>query len=505
MTRNDILIIGAGPSGLFAAAELARHGVRARLIEREGLPHREARATAIQPGTLEILESVGLLQPFIDSAEHIRRSSIYGPGMSELRSMTYGGIDCRCDFICSLPQYETERILISHLHAQGGSVERGVRATKVTIEGNAARVELAHADGALEVVQPDIVIGAGGAHCPTRDSMHESLEGATYQGRFLAADIAMPAPFPPGEAGVVCSPDGLLLLNPLPGGRWIAFLDLEESAETVAPADVIARVETRLSNKYRPTDVAWSSPFRMHRRIVARFADGRRFLIGDAAHLSSPFGGEGLNAGLLDAYHLAWKLALVLRGRARRCLLDSYAVEREIADRHILDVSDDIHRSIVDIAAAIRERRAVQPAIIDPMAAALLRNARAMIDVDYAGSPLVADHGRTDADGDGPRPGLRYPDWTHLGGPCHHVLIFGPARDADALSSIERRWSACLQIVHNPNLNPNRAGLPNGGLVLIRPDGHIGLRLPTTDVAALSALDRHLDSYLIPHSANTVR
>ncbi len=499
MTRNDILIIGAGPSGLFAAAELARHGVHARLVEREGRPHREARATAIQPGTLEILESVGLLQPFIESAEHIRRSSIYGPGMSELRSMTYAGIDCRCDFICSLPQYETERILISHLHAQGGSVERGVMATKVTIDGNAVQVELTHADGAIEVVQPGIVIGAGGAHCPTRDSMHESLEGATYQGCFLAADIAMGPPFPRGEAGVVCGPDGLLLLNPLPGGRWIAFLDLDESVESVAAADVIACVETRLSRKHRPTDVAWFSPFRMHRRIVARFADGRRFLIGDAAHLSSPFGGEGLNAGLLDAYHLAWKLALVLRGHARRALLDSYSVERSIADRHILDVSDDIHRSIVEIAAAIRQRRVVQPAMTDPMAAALLRNARAMIDVDYAGSPLVVDHGPAEADDDGPRPGRRYPDWTHLGGPCHHVLIFGPVGDADALSRIARRWSLCLQIVHDPKLNPIRAGLPNGGLVLIRPDGHIGLRLATADAAALAKLDHHLASYLIPN------
>jgi 3-(3-hydroxy-phenyl)propionate hydroxylase len=184
--------------------------------------------------------------------------------------------------------------------------------------------------------------------------MSEPLGGVTYRGHFLVAGIAMPAPFPRNEAGVVCGPHGLLLLAPLPGGRWISFQDLEEERDTVAAEEVVARVQVRLGGKYRPTDVAWFAPFRMHRRIVARLADGRRFLIGDAAHLSSPFGGEGLNAGLHDGYDLAWKLALVLGGHARRSLLDAYEAERRLADRHVLDVSDQVHTSISDVAGAVR-------------------------------------------------------------------------------------------------------------------------------------------------------
>jgi 2-polyprenyl-6-methoxyphenol hydroxylase-like FAD-dependent oxidoreductase len=339
----DVLIIGAGPSGLFAAAELARHGVEARLIERDVRPHREARATAIQPGTLEILESVGALPPFLDAAEHVRGARLYGPGMTELGGMSHDGIDCRCKFQCSLPQYETQRILEAHLASLGGLVERGITATKLQAETDEFLVELLHADGRAETVRPGVVIGAGGAHSVTRHSMSEPLEGATYRGHFLVADIAMPAPFPRDEAGVVCSPHGLLLLAPLPGGRWITFQDLEEEVETVSAEDVIARVQARLGEKYRPTDVAWFTPFRMHRRIASRLAHGRRFLIGDAAHLSSPFGGEGLNSGLHDGYDLAWKLALVLRGRARPSLLDDYVAERLIADRHVLEVSDQVH------------------------------------------------------------------------------------------------------------------------------------------------------------------
>jgi 2-polyprenyl-6-methoxyphenol hydroxylase-like FAD-dependent oxidoreductase len=499
---NDVLIIGAGPSGLFAAAELARHGVKARLIERDVQLHREARATAIQPGTLEILESVGLLPVFLAASEHIRCSRMYGPGMTELASMSHEGIDCSCEFQCSLPQYETQRILEDHLVSLGGMVERGVNATKVEIDADDVVVELVHTDGSLETVRPSILVGAGGAHSVTRHSTSESLEGTTYRGQFLVADIAMPAPFPRDEAGVICSPNGLLLLAPLPGGRWISFQDLEKYLETVTVEEVVDRVEMRLGGKYRPTDVDWFAPFRMHRRIVSRMAHGRRYLIGDAAHLSSPFGGEGLNSGLHDGYNLAWKLALVLRGHASGTLLDGYTAERGIADQHVLEVSDQVHHSIVEASDAARQRREVLVADVDPITAALVRNARAMIDVDYAASPLVVDHGAGKADAKGPRPGQWYPDRARFKGPSHHMLVFGEVADSESLAQLGRRWSKLVQISHNPSVDPVRAGLPAGGVNVIRPDGHIGFRFPSTEVDAFTALDRHLGSYLIAEPSN---
>jgi 2-polyprenyl-6-methoxyphenol hydroxylase-like FAD-dependent oxidoreductase len=497
MTRNDVLIVGAGPSGLFAACELARHGVAVRIIERDVKPHREARATAIQPGTLEILDSIGLLPQFLEAAEYIRGARVYDAGLSELRAMTLKGLGCRCEFQCSLPQYETQRIIEAHLASLGGAVEREVTATKVTPEADGFLVELVHGNGDVETMHPGVVVGAGGAHSITRNSMGEPLEGTTYQGHFLGADIAMQVPFPRDETSVVCGQDGLLLLSPLPGGRWISFQDLEEEAQSVFAEDVAARIEVRLGGRCRPTDVAWFAPFRMHRRIVSRLAEGRRFLIGDAAHLSSPFGGEGLNSGLHDGYDLAWKLALVLRGHATRSLLDDYAVERIMADRHSLDVSDQVHRALVDIADTVRQGREVPAEVVDPVAMALVRNARSMIDIDYAGSPLVADYAASGTDTAEPHPGQRYPDWTRFGGISHRALVFGPVKDSEALARLDRRWSKRVEISHDPDVDPVRAGLPTGGVVLIRPDGHIGFRFPSADASALAALDRHLSLYLI--------
>src|ERR687894_196407 len=452
MARNDVLIIGAGPSGLFAAAELVRHGVDVRLIEQEARSHHEARATTIQPGTLEILDSVGRLPPFLEAAEHVRRVRVYGPDMSELSGLDFAGIDCRCEFQCSLPQYETQRILEAHLASLGGVVERGVRAAKVDTDADGVLVELAHADGVVETVRPGVVIGAGGAHSVTRHSMSDPLEGTTYQGHFLVADIAMQAPVPRDQSSFFCGPGGMMLLAPLPGGRWLTFQDLEEGVQALSAEGVAARTEVRLGGRSRPTDIAWFSPFRMHRRIVSRLAGGPRFLICDAAHPSSPFGGEGMNSGLHDGYDLAWKLALELRGHASRSLLDDYAVERTIADRHVLDVSDDIHRGIVGLADAVREGREPPAAVADPVTTALLRNSRVMLDFDYAGSPLVADYGGSGADAAEPHPGQRYPDWTRFGGTSHHVLVFGPVADAASLARLDRRWSKLAQISHDPRV-----------------------------------------------------
>jgi hypothetical protein len=176
--------------------------------------------------------------------------------------------------------------------------------------------------------------------------------------------------------------------------------------------------------------------------------------------------------------------------------------ERRIADHHVLDVSDHVHCSIVDAADAARQHREIHAAVVDPVSAALVRNSRAMIDVDYSGSPLVVDYGGGGASAEGPRPGQWYPDWSRFGRSLHQILVFGEVEDAEPVTRLARRWSKLVDTSLNPKVDPKRAGLANGGVVLIRPDGHIGFRFPSTENGAFKALNRHLSSYLISEAGD---
>jgi 6-methylpretetramide 4-monooxygenase / 4-hydroxy-6-methylpretetramide 12a-monooxygenase len=301
---------------------------------------------------------------------------------------------------------------------------------------------------------------------------------------------------------LIASPEGWVLVVPLPGGNWLTFVgDLDEGEARRLTSDpatsaVAAMIERRVAQGIRVEEVAWAAPFRMHRRLVPQLANGRCFLLGDAGHLSSPFGGEGLNSGIHDGYNLGWKLALELRGRGRPCLLESFAAERLAADRHVLMVSDRLHQ--LAYRAVESARTGVVPDPPTPAEVAAMVQSRSMLDVSYAGSSLVGEYPAGTRTPMTPAPGDRYPDRAALDGTGHHLLLFGAAEDA-GITRLRRRWQGLVEISHVIG-DPRRAGLATEGAVLVRPDGHIGFRTPANS-AGLDALDSHLDSYLIPASA----
>ena len=495
-SEPSVLIVGSGPAGLFAACELVRRGVKPRIVEQRLEPHHETRGTALQPGVLEIIDRAGLIEPFIGAGVHIRHTQLLGPGMREIARADFAGLGGAYEFQCSQPQWRTEQILRDHLAGRGVEVEYGAEVTAIENDTETLRVTI-EAGGRTAVVKPGYLLGAEGAHSATRHSMHEHLVGETYGGQYVVADVRLRMAVPPETARVVVGATGFVLLAPLPESRWLIFVSRDSGdarSDLPTSAELAAAVNARVGADVGLSDLRWVSYFRMHRREAESLGDGRRFLMGDAGHMSSPLGGEGINAAFMDAADIAWKLALVLRGEARPSLLETYAIERGMADAHALEVSNQIHTGIAGLVAACAAggAPAVPPSTAKELAAAA--RARSMLDVSYAGSPIVGEAGEGSAS---PAPGERFPASLRLGGGSHHLIVFG---EAPGLEGVRARWGRLVGIVDGSadGFSAAEAGAPDGGAVLVRPDGFIGFRAAPANEAAMAALDAHLARYLIP-------
>jgi hypothetical protein len=329
--------------------------------------------------------------------------------------------------------------------------------------------------------------------------MLEHLDGETYDGRYIVADVRLGLPSQPECGRVIVGPTGFGLFSPLPEDRWLIFVNRDEGdtrRELPTEAELGELLNARIGVDVGLSDPRWISYFKMQKRAVERLSDGRRFLLGDAAHLSIPLGGEGINAGFMDAANIAWKLALVVRGAAKPSLLDSYATERGNADCHALEVSDAIHNLVMELVAECYGGGVPTLPQEDPAQNLAVMRRRSMLDVSYAESAIV---GQVGAVIDDPSPGNRFPACHRLSGTCHHLIVFGTA---PRLDYFRERWGKLVTIVEGSraHFDAAEAGVPDGGAILIRPDGFIGFRAAPANEITMDALDAHMMTYLVPES-----
>ncbi|MET7451488.1 FAD-dependent monooxygenase [Streptomyces sp. NPDC005574] len=467
---TDVLIAGAGPVGLSAAAELCRRGVRCRLVDR--LPARlpYAKAVGVQPRTLEIWDRMGLARTVLETATPLRGQLTYVNGREQGRIDLLLPPEVPYHF-AALPQYETERLLETYVGGWGTVIERGTELLSFTQDPDGVTARLRTASGAEEEVRAGYLIGCDGAHSTVRKQLGLAFEGSAFPEEYMLADVETDWDLPHGygvrsshRADDGSTDDGLVCI-PLPGnGRYRMSmlvppeLSTRNTGRGAAPDSGVAHgleggVVPRLSDIQAVVDrlaprpavlsrLRWASVFRISHRIVDRYGDGRVFVAGDAAHIHPPTGAQGMNTGIQDACNLAWKLALVVRGEARPALLSSYDAERRPVGEEV------VGRTV---------RHATQGFDADPDTPRTLMLREAQLLVSYREGPLA---GSPHCPADAPGPGDRAPDCAGLttalaaypmrlldvlrGHTGHVMLLYAPdptelTKAAEASGAVEAR------------------------------------------------------------------
>lgn len=427
--EQPVLIVGAGPTGLAAAMSLARARIAVRVIDRAPQPAAHSRAIGIQARTLELFEQHRVIEPFLAAGHRLRAVNLFSNGHRLVR-LDFDPLQTRYPYLLCLDQTVTERILTEHLASFGVTVERDVELVGLTQGASRAEADLRHADGRHEAMHTPFVVAADGAHSTVRRLLGLDFAGKTFEQTFVLADLHAEWDLSDDEFYVFASSEGLAALLPMGGGRHRFIADHLEAADsdeagqhdpgektTAAEDDPPVNLPLALFREaaarriHRPLELSgieWSSCFRLDSRMVERLRVQRAFLAGDAAHVHSPAGAQGMNTGIQEALNLGWKLARVLKGHAPDQLLETYQAERHPIERDVLRQTN----FMTQLAEAergplklLRERAMPILAAFGPLRDA----ARLMVSelsIQYRRSPLTLERV---LDG-GPRAGERAPD-----------------------------------------------------------------------------------------------
>ena len=500
-TETDVLIIGAGPTGLVLALWLTHLGVRVRIIDKTAQPGTTSRALAVQARTLELYDQLGLGGAVFERSRAALAVNLWVTGKQRAH-VPFGNLGTGISpypYPVIFPQDEHERLLIERLSQAGVQVERPAELLHFEMTDRVmARVR--RSDGTDERCRAAYIAGCDGAHSKVREQLKIGFPGGTYEHLFYVADVAATGPLMNGELHVGLDKSDFLALFPLKdAGRVRLVGAVSDQALTQRKTLTWDDVNTRVM-QWMPIKVArvnWFSTYHVHHRAAKQFRKGRAFLLGDAAHIHSPVGGQGMNTGIGDAINLAWKLAWVLQGRAAASILDSYEPERIAFAQRLVKTTDQAFTAVTSSGPIARfVRLDLAPAFLPllfsfrPMARLLFRTV-AQTNVNYRTSPL--SEGRTGS----VHGGDRLP-WVKIG----EADNFAPLTALDwqvhvygeAANDLQKNCSDRVLPLHAfPWLaDMAHAGLHRNAAYLVRPDGYIAI------VAAQSRAGRIAD-YLDAH------
>jgi 2-polyprenyl-6-methoxyphenol hydroxylase-like FAD-dependent oxidoreductase len=341
---TDVLIVGAGPTGLALATVLLQSGVAPIIVEKLSTGQNTSRAAVIHAHTLEALEPLGVSERLLSEGLTLARFSIRDRDQV-LARLRFDQLPSRYACLLMLPQDRTEKILADALAGAGGVVRWGCAVESLTETGDSVQAAVS-SDAGRQTIRARYVVGADGMHSLVRESAGIGFSGAPYEESFVLADVDMTWGHGRDEVMLFFSPSGLVVVAPLPEGRYRIVATLDEAPAQPAVADIQALLDTSGPTRgaARVLQVHWSSRFRLHHRVADHYRSGRFLLVGDAAHVHSPAGGQGMNTGLVDACVLGKLLSDVLSGRRSEAGLELYEALRRPAARQVLKLAGRLTR-----------------------------------------------------------------------------------------------------------------------------------------------------------------
>jgi len=488
-----VLVTGAGPVGLTMAMSLKRLGVDVRIIDRNAARTDKSKALVIWPRTLELLDIQGCAQAFVAAGMRGAGARMLAGG-KEIVRVRFDTARSVFRYALLIPQSETERVLEEELARLGVRVERQVDLHSFAQDDHGVSVVLDGPNGRTENARVDWLMGCDGAHSAVRMGLGAQFEGNTLRSEWMLGDLRIDGPLPQDELTICWTEHGVLALFPMIGGRFRVIADMGENVADAAPPPTLEELQAVIAQRgpagLTAHDAVWLSRFRINERKVRDYRDGRVFLAGDAAHIHSPAGGQGMNTGMQDAFNLAWKLALVVHGHAKPELLDSYSPERSAIGEQVLRNAGRLTEIGITRNRLLQELRNVAVSTLGQFAMVQQRIVDQLteVDLEYPDSPLTQSPRGTARH---PAGGERAVDVALLesdGGDARlhellatgrfAVLSVGAPRVAlpDALRALATSATAAETDHYD-----------SGHVYLIRPDAYVAMSTGATDIGAILA------------------